>query len=123
MEIRVEWNEPIDAIINRRVLRDGKTALFMAETWRRLYTPFVPRDQGPLYNDSVSVHSEGAKGYIHHNVPYARYIYYGHQLNFSKAKHHLAAAQWDMAAHKAGRSKALVSDTQAYIQGRNTVGR
>ena len=116
MDFKLKWKQKPRAIIDSRVLRNGKTALFMAETWRRLYNPFVPMDTGFLANDSVTVSSRGSVGYIHHNARYAAPIYFGRSFNFSTQKHSLASAEWDKAARSAGRVKTLVRDTDAYIR-------
>jgi len=117
MNISIKWNGNPKSIINKRILRNGNTALFMAETWRRLVNPFVPMDSGFLANDSTSISSEGSTGYIHYVAPYAGPVYYGTRMNFQTHKHPLASAKWDKAAIRSGKYKTLVSDTDAYIKG------
>jgi len=115
MVSEVKWKGGVKGVVDRRVLKNGKTALFAAETWRRLYDPFVPMDTGLLAHDSVTVTSQGSTGYIHHKAPYAVFVYRGSRMAFSTTKHALASSGWDVAAHRAGRSSVLVRDVKAYI--------
>ena len=119
MTFKVKWKGGARSVINRRIIRDGATALFMAETWRRLYNPFVPMDSGFLANDSVTIRAKGSTGYIHHRAVYAAPIYYNRRgASFSTAKHALASARWDEAAKRAGRYKVLIQDVSRYLGAR-----
>jgi len=111
------WNTPISSIIQKKVYKDGKTLLFMAETWQKLYDPFVPMDTGLLSHDAVSVYAEDGKGIIHHKAPYATAVYYGGEKNWRRDKHPLATAQWDEAAATAGKRNELTRSVEGYIKG------
>ena len=116
MTHKFKWRKPPGAILEKRVHKGGRTALFMAETWRRLYNPFVPMDTGFLANDGVSVFARGNVGFIHHSAPYAVFVYYGTGKNFNTAKHGLASAQWDEAAKRAGKMEVLKGDVGRYVK-------
>jgi len=114
--IEFQWNKSIDSIVNSRVLRGGATALFMAETWHRLYMPFVPRLTGTLSTGSVSKGVQGLDtGFIHHQIIYASFQYLGSGHNFSRHVHPMATSHWDQAAKAAGKVSALVNDVRAYL--------
>lgn len=55
--------------------------------------PFVPMRTGNLMNSGVSGTTLG-KGEVIYSAPYAKPMYYGTYLNFSKLKHPQACAQW-----------------------------
>ena len=113
---KLTWRKSPRAIVNKRVLKGSGTALFMAETWRRLYNPFVPMDTGFLANDGVGVSAAGNVGKIHHSAHYAVFVYYGAGKNFSKSKHALATDRWDEAAKRAGKLEVLKGDMQRFIK-------
>jgi len=115
MNFRIQWNQSPATIIENKVLRRGATALFMAETWRRLYNKFVPMDTGFLANDSVVVTAERNRGRIHHRARYAKFNYYGN-FNFSRSKHALATRKWHEAAISANQHEILRRDLQAYVR-------
>jgi len=98
---------------------DEAGVLFLATTWHRLYTPFVPMDTGFLAIDGVSVFADGSRGIIEHAGPYARRQYHGTHHNFSQDKHQLASARWDEAAKSAGKADDLVRDMKAYVKSKN----
>ena len=113
---KLKWHSSKEEILDRHVIRDGKTALFAATTWARLINPFVPMDTGFLANDSVSIRARGKTGLIHYKAPYAVFNYYGEGKNFSTSKHSLASARWDVAAKRAGKLETLIKDVNAYVR-------
>ena len=113
---RLAWRQKPSAIMERRAQRGGRTALFMAETLRRLVNPFVPMDTGFLANDGVSVYARGSTGYVRYGAPYAVFAYYGAGKRFSPSKHPLASAEWDRAAASAGRLEVLRGDVQRFVR-------
>jgi len=113
--VAFKWNNPVNRIIAEKVLRSNRTLLFMASSWHRLFTKFVPRDTGLLALDGVDIYVEGGKGVIHHKAPYAARVYYGTHLRFRTDKHPLASALWDRAAVGAGLKDVLIRDVQAFI--------
>ena len=110
------WNRPVEQII-RDATGGDKTALFMAETWHRLYSPFVPMDTGTLDVKQTTHSAENGVGIISHNAPYAHRLYNGNGYSFRKTEHPLATSHWDEAAKQAGKGKQLAAETQAFIRG------
>ena len=49
---------------------------YAAQSWQRLYTPYVPMATGTL-SQQTAITAGQNWGQIAHTVPYARYIYYG----------------------------------------------
>lgn len=112
-KVTLEWNKPIKQVADQ-ALNKKATLNFMGSTWRKLYTPFVPRRDGALF-DNVNMTIEGDAAINHHTAPYARRMYYGDGFNFSKERHPEASARWDQAAAQAGKYDVLVKDTQNFI--------
>lgn len=99
--------------ITSRAKYDRAFWTFAASEWHRLYEPYVPMDEGTLY-DTVAIRPKE----IEHTVPYARYQYNGSGFNFRRDKNPQASAKWDKAAAPTQLPK-LASSLQAYIdQGR-----
>ena len=109
-----KWNKPIAAVV-KEATGGTKTLLFMAATWHRLYTPWVPMQSGAL-SSIVEYLVEGNKGIILHKVPYANRQFNGGGFNFRRDKHPLAQAQWDNGAISAGKGAVLARDTEAFIR-------
>lgn len=114
---------------------------FAATEWWRLYTPYVPMDDGAL-SQQVTIEPKT----ITHTAPYAHYQYMGavygpnfpiteggqivgffskpgavkqptgSSLNYRKDKHPLASAKWDKAAEPSQKD-ALIQRLQAYVDG------
>ena len=116
MSGKLTWNKHPRAIVSDKVYRGDGAALFMAETWRRLYNPFVPMDTGFLANDGTSVSASGNVGLIHHSAHYAVFVYYGTGKDFSASKHPLASDRWDEAAKAAGKLEVLTGDMQRFVR-------
>ena len=87
-------------------LRSDGLWLHAAQTWHRLYEPYVPRDTGRLYGD-VRI----SPGQIEHLAPYAAYVYGG---SFSAGSGGAASRAWDRAAETTQKPK-LVAAMQAYV--------
>ena len=87
-------------------LRSDGLWLHAAQTWHRLYEPYVPRDTGRLYGD-VRI----SPGQIEHLAPYAAYVYGG---SFSAGSGGAASRAWDRAAEPAQKPK-LVAAMQTYV--------
>ena len=91
-----------------KIKNDTAFWTFAASEWHRLYSPYVPMDEGILTN-SVDIRP----GEIEHVVPYAHYQYTGH-FNYRRDKHPKASAEWDKAAAPTEMRK-LGSSLQNYI--------
>ena len=87
-------------------LRSDGLWLHAAQTWHRLYEPYVPPDTGRLYGD-VRI----SPGQIEHLAPYAAYVYGG---SFSAGSGGAASRAWDRAAEPTQKPK-LVAAMQAYV--------
>lgn len=90
-------------------LDDSQFWTFAASEWHRLYTPWVPFDQGYL-TKLVEITPKT----IEHTTPYARRIYEGEGMNFQKTQHPLASAYWDIAAMPTQETK-LIDALQSYV--------
>ena len=74
--------------------------------------PFVPFRYGNLRNSGITGTSIGS-GKVQYNAPYAKPMYYGIHLHFSKDKHPQACAQWF--------EKAKATKKDAWIKGVNAI--
>ena len=104
MRLRAEVR--IDAQEHVQKLRSDGLWLHAAQTWHRLYAPYVPRDTGRLYQDVRIL-----PGQIEHLAPYAAYVYGG---GFSSDSGGAASRAWDRAAEPAQKPK-LVAAMQTYV--------
>lgn len=95
--------------ITSKVDNDRAFWTYAATTWKKLYDPYVPMDEGILAN-TVSIRPKE----ITHTVPYARYQYYGTIFNFRRDRHPKASAKWDQAAAPTQLPR-LASSLQQYI--------
>lgn len=95
--------------MSHKLMNDPAFWSFAATEWHRLYSPYVPMDEGPLTN-TVSIRPKE----IEHTVPYARYQYNGTNFNFRRDKHPKATAKWDLAAAPT-QAPLLASSLQEYI--------
>ena len=55
--------------------------------------PYVPFRHGHLFRSGIAATRIGS-GEIEYNAPYARRLYYGIRMHFSRDKHPQASAQW-----------------------------
>lgn len=74
--------------------------------------PYVPMRTGTLVGSGIRGTSLG-DGRIVYSAPYARSMYYGLGMNFSKDKHQLACAEWF--------EKAKATKKDKWINGANKV--
>lgn len=101
--------------IARSVGINANTLKFMAQDWHRLYAPFTPMRTGMLAF-SVRYGASGNTATITHIAPYARRLYHGRGMKFSRDAHPLASAYWDKAAEAAGKKATLISDVERYMK-------
>ena len=101
-EIKID----IDGHVSR--VRSNAFWTYAAQSWHRLYFPYVPMDTGMLAQQ-VTI----TPGQIEHTVPYAHYIYDGH-FRFRKDQHPLATREWDKAAEPTQKPK-LIQEMQTYV--------
>ena len=111
MKISVEVDSKINIPDCMKAVQDDAFWTFAAVEWHRLYSKYVPMDEGKL-RDTVSF----GVGEIEHTQPYARYQYYGN-FNHSNSKNPLASARWDQAAKPTEEQK-LINALQKYIDSR-----
>ena len=98
-EVRIDAQELVQK------LRSDGLWLHAAQTWHRLYEPYVPRDTGRLYADVLS-----SPGQIEHRAPYAAYVYGDGPSSDSVGR---ASRAWDRAAEPTQKPK-LVAAMQTY---------
>ena len=115
MNISVETN--IDVPRRLRQINDDGFWTYAATEWWRLYSPFVPMQEGNLM-ETVAITPKQ----IEHTVPYAHYQY-ERNLNHASNKHPLASRRWDEAAEPTQKPK-LISAMQGYVDsGRLNLGK
>lgn len=95
---------------------------YAASEWHKLYRPYVPFQNGALYN-TVNITGGGGNGIIEHTVPYAHYAYEGRVMAGPAPKHYTGAmlnfsgmgsAKWDQAARPT-MFPLLISDLQRFV--------
>lgn len=77
--------------INQKFFSEKKQAECSAKV-AEFMKPFVPRESGNLM-ENYSIEQDE----IIYNAPYARKMYYGNNLNFSKEMNPLATSHWNEA--------------------------
>lgn len=102
----------IQQCLNRFDARFTQAQKFLDSEVLRDSAPYVPMDTGYLMKSGNTGTVIGS-GEVRYNAPYAKAMYYGTHLHFSKAKHPQASAQWFEKA------KALKKD--AWIAGANKI--
>ena len=98
-EVRIDAQELVQK------LRSDGLWLHAAQTWHRLYEPYVPRDTGRLYADVLF-----SPGQIEHRAPYAAYVYGG---RFPAGSGGRASRAWDRAAEPVQKPR-LIASMQAF---------
>lgn len=93
-----------DRIFNKSV------GIFTAETCARYFSKYVPMDKGNL---SQTYTTEPYK--ITYEMPYARKLYDGKNLNFSKLQHPQATSEWDKASMSANKGK-IANEVTQYVK-------
>lgn len=142
--MRIELAEiNIDTKKHLGKVRDPRFWKYAAQSWQRLYEPYVPMKSGTL-SQQTTITSGQNWGQIEHTVPYARYVYYGNvygpnypvyqagqivgwysprgrakhptgrKMQYDRSKHPLATAEWDKAAEPVQKPK-LMRELQAYV--------
>lgn len=81
---------------------------FAATEWWKLYTPYVPRQSGELFQQVVITPKM-----IEHTVPYSVAMYNGN-FDFNTNKHPFATGKWDIAAINAKKNDLLIKSMQTY---------
>lgn len=104
--VRVDLNE---AQISRKVQND-RFGLFVANEWKRLIDPYTPRDTGTT-QDTAKITSWT----ITYGTRYARYVYYGVNMNFQH-KNPYSTYKWDKAAANAGQVDKLSRTINAALE-------
>ncbi len=106
MKITVKINNPKGTF--NRVFNE-QARIYANTRIHALCSPYVPMDTGTL-DQTVNI----TKDYVEYKTPYAKRMYYGARINFSKDKHPLATAKWDkaMVAAKGGQ---LAREIEQYI--------
>lgn len=89
---------------------DKDLGIFVAETCARYMNPYIPMDTGALSQNYIT---EPYK--VTYTSVYARRIFYGEGMNFSKEKHPLATARWDRAT-EAAKKGAIAREVERYIK-------
>lgn len=98
----------------RRIASDQGLGQAMTQEARRVMSPYVPFRSGAL--DASAGGSPPFK-VVYGPLPYARYIYYGTGLAFSRAFHGKATALWaEVAKNQVAQACAKVGT--AYLKGR-----
>ena len=82
--------KPAQGIYNR--IFSSSKQLAIAKMIEMKMAPYVPMDTGALVQTTIVTRNS-----ITYGVPYAKKMYNGDDLNFSREKHPLATSQWDKA--------------------------
>lgn len=106
MRVRVEIFKPQKTM--SRIL-DDDVGIFMAETCGRYFNKFVPMQTGMLSQTYETKPFE-----LIYNQPYAKKMYYGDDLNFSREQHPLATSHWNQASFGTNKRK-IASEVTQYI--------
>ena len=95
VEVRLDENKIIRKVTNDRF------GLFTAKTLRDVIDPYVPYREGQLSGDGHAT-VELLPWRVWYRMPYAEYVYYSNDWEFSKNIHPSATDHWDEAAEQAG---------------------
>lgn len=104
--VRVDLNE---AQIMSKVEND-RLGLFAAQEWKRLIDPYTPRDTGTM-QDTAKL----SPWAILYDTKYAKYVYYGYDMNFQH-KNPYSTYRWDKAAANAGQVDKLTRILNAALE-------
>jgi hypothetical protein len=107
MAIRVQIGN-VGQTMNR-IFNDG-VGIFTSETCARYFAPYVPFKRGHLSQTYTTTPYK-----ITYEMPYAKPLYKGRNLNFSKLQHPQATSEWDKASMAVNRGKIAKEITQ-YIK-------
>ena len=106
MKVTVEMRNNKE-IIDR--IMDSSTGIFVAETWGRYFSKYVPMQSGTL---SQNYETEPYK--VIYTAPYAHKMHEGDDFNFSKEQHPLATAHWEIPSFNANKEK-VAKEITSYI--------
>ena len=84
---------------------------FLASEARKGLDQYVPFRSGRLAASATST-----PGVVTYSTPYARRVYYGDSLNFSRDRHPKARARWDGGFKAAGGAKRLGESGTAWVR-------
>ena len=84
----------------KRLTKNEKLGIFVANTWSKSFSPYVPMQTGNL-DQNVAI--EPFK--VVYLSVYAHNMYTWVDYNFSKEQHPLAQAYWDRASYSADKKK------------------
>lgn len=104
-----------EACLNRFAPKYQRAQKFLDNEVLKDSAPFVPMRTGNLMNSGNTGTVLGS-GEVIYNAPYARAMYYGTHIKFSKDKHPQATAQWFEKA-KAQFGKEWVSSVNKILKG------
>lgn len=144
MSVKFEVSEiNIDVEGHLDKVRSKRFWTYAAQSWQRLYTPYVPMATGTL-SQQTAITAGQSWGQIEHTAPYARYVYYGEvygpnypifqagqivgwysprgkpkrptgrKMQYNRSLHPMASAEWDKAAEWRQRPK-LIRELQAFV--------
>lgn len=77
-------------------VQNDRFGLFASQEWKRLIDPYTPRDTGTM-QDTAKI----TPWTITYDTKYARYVYYGKNMNFQHNNPY-STYEWDKAAANAG---------------------
>lgn len=113
--VEIKWHKPIARVMSDNGLNKS-TLIFMANTLKRLYNPYVPFLRGGLSSE-VDTYAQADKGVLHYKVLYAGPQYEGDDFNHTTTFHPLATSHWDVVARPQVENQ-FQRETQRFILGR-----
>lgn len=105
IEVHIDLNLPQ---IRAKVQND-RFGLYTAQEWKRLIDPYTPRDTGTM-QDTAKL----TPWTITYDTNYARYVYYGQNMNFQHNNPY-STYEWDKAAANAGQTDKLTRTLSAAL--------
>lgn len=84
----------------QRIIENQAVGIFVAETWGRYFSPYVPYQNGDL---DQTRQSEPFK--VKYIQQYSKRMHDGDGFNFSKEQHQLATSHWENASYAANKEK------------------
>ena len=98
MDIQVKIFNP--RITLQRIVKNQSVGIFVAETWGRYFSPYVPFRDG--YLDQTRQTEPFKVKYVQ---PYSKRLHDGDGFNFSKEQHQLATSHWENASYAVNKEK------------------
>lgn len=104
MDVKIDFRGVANKI--QKIGSNRDVGMYMASETYRHMIQYVPMDTGMLYQNITLEPFE-----IHFNSDYAKRVFEGDQLNFSKEKHPNAQAHWDIPTrnHREAIAKAVTT--------------